>query len=224
MNTWPPPPPPRPPRRPEPPPPGHTPWQPEPRHLPPAPARSTVVNVGDRLGERLLDRRIVALTGPLTAGEANRAAASLALLDASGDDPIQLRLHNLQPDPRDEVDPVLTLLDSMDLAGVPIHATCLGGLTGVVVTLPAVADRRVAGANTVVTLREPRARVSGSAAEVTAHAEQARRQLRLLQGRIADACGRPLDTVVEDMRAGRVLTAEQAVEYGLVDEVARPGR
>jgi ATP-dependent Clp protease protease subunit len=223
MTTWPPPPPPAPPRPPAPPPPPgpprHTPWQPHPG-APATPMHSTVVSVGsDWLDERLLDRRIVTVSGPLTAEATNRAAASLALLDASGDDPIQLRLHDVQPDPHAELDAVLTLLDTVDLVGVPIHATCLGRLTGAPVALLAVADHRVAGANAVLTLREPRARFTGSAADTEAHAERFRHQLRLLQQRLADACHRPLDTVIDDLRAGRVLTAEQARDYGLVDAV-----
>jgi ATP-dependent Clp protease protease subunit len=174
----------------------------------------------DWLGERLLDRRIVSVSGPLTAEATNRAAASLALLDASGDDPIQLRLHNVRPDPRAELDSVLTLLDTIDLLGVQLHATGLGSLTGGVVVLLAVADYRVAGANATVRLREPRTLLTGSGSEVAAHAEQAGRQLRLLQGRLADACHRPVETVIEDMRAGRALTAEQARDYGLVDLIS----
>lgn len=227
MSTWPPPPPPVPPRPPTPPPPpgqpDRTPWRPDPRHAPLAPAHSTVVNIGlDWLGERLLDRRIVTLSGHLTPEATNQAVASLALLDASGDEPIQLRLHDLQPDTHAELDPVLTLLDTVDLVGVPIHATCLGGLVGAVVALLAVADHRTAGANAILTLREPRTRFTGSAADVTAHAEQSRRQLRLLQQRLAAACHRPIETVIDDMRAGRVLTAEQAHDYGLIDVVTSP--
>lgn len=223
MSTWPPPPPPAPPRPPAPPPPpgppGHTPWQPHPS-APATPVHPTVVSVGsDWLGERLLDRRIVTVSGPLTAEATNRAAASLALLDASGDDPIQLRLHDVQPEPPAELDTVLTLLDTVDLVGVPVHATCLGRLIGAAVVLLAVADHRVAGANAVLTLREPRARFIGSPADAGVHAERFRQQLRLLQQRLAEACHRPLDTVRDDLRAGGVLTAEQARDYGLVDAV-----
>jgi ATP-dependent Clp protease, protease subunit len=227
MSTWPPTPPPPPPVPPWPPapqpPPRRTPWQPEPAYRPSAPSQSVVVNVlSDWLGERLLDRRIVSLAGPLGPEATNQAVASLALLDASGDDPIQLRLYDPRPDTDGELDIVLTLLDTIDLLGVPLHATCLGGLTGTVVTLLAVADHRTAGANSVVTLREPRIQLHGSAAEVSTQAEQQRRQLRHIQQRIADACKRPLDTVIDDMRAGRVLTADQARDYGLIDAVSAP--
>lgn len=165
----------------------------------------------------------MSLSGQLTPEATNRAAASLALLDASGDAPIQLRLLDLRPDPNTELDTVLTLLDTIDLVTVPIHATCLGGLTGTLAVLLAVADQRIAGANAHILLREPRIDLtSRSATDLDTHTGQTRRQLRTLQQRLADACGRPVQAVIDDLRRGRVLTAEQARDYGLVDTVTSP--
>jgi ATP-dependent Clp protease protease subunit len=80
-----------------------------------------------------------------------------------------------------------------------------------------VADRRTAGSHATIQLREPRARRDVAGPDLDAQAEHHRRQLRQLQERIATACGRPVDAVAEDMRAGRVLTADEAREYGLLD-------
>ncbi len=211
MSIWPSPPPhePRP-----------TPWQPDPRPpgpLPTAPSQSIVTETGqDWLAERLLDRRMVTLTGNVDSEAANRAAGSLALLDASGDDPVELRLCGVAAD----LDIVLTLLDTIDMVGAPVHATCLGELTGAAIAILAVADQRTAGPHATLQLREPRTQRSGHAHDVTAHAEDHRRRLRLLQERIARACRRSVDAVAADMRAGRILTAEEARGYGLVDVIA----
>ncbi|MGH3983943.1 MAG: ATP-dependent Clp protease proteolytic subunit [Pseudonocardiaceae bacterium] len=212
-STWPLPlPPPREPRR--------TPWQPDPgppAPLPTTPSQWTIVDTGqDWLAERLLDRRMVTLAGQLQSAVANRAAASLALLDASGDDPVELRLCDVDAD----LDIALTLLDTLDLMGVSVHATCLGELTGAAVAILAVADHRTAGPHATLHLREPRTQRSGHARDVAAHAEEYQRRLRLLQQRIATACGRPVDVVATDMRSGRILTAEEARGYGLIDAIA----
>lgn len=114
---------------------------------------------------------------------------------------------------------MLTLLDTIDLLGVPLHATCLGRLSGALVTLLAVADHRIAGANSVVTLREPRTQIHGSATDVSTQAEQHRRRLRQTQQRLAAASHHPVETVIDDMRAGRVVTAEEARDYGLIDTI-----
>jgi ATP-dependent Clp protease, protease subunit len=43
------------------------------------------------------------------------------------------------------------------------------------------------------------------------------RQLRRLQERMAEACRRPADEIAADMRVGRLLSADEARDYGLVD-------
>ena len=200
--------------------PHRTPWQPDlhpPPPLPSTPSQSHLVDSRpDWLGERLLDQRVVSLAGPLDAEVANRAATSLALLDASGDDPVELRLCDVDAD----LDIALTLVDTLDLRGVPVHATCLGEVTGPAIAILAVADHRTAARHATLHLREPRTQWSGHAGDVATHTEHHQRRLRLLQERVARACRRPVDAVAADMRAGRILTAEEAHGYGLVDTVA----
>ncbi len=208
MSVW-PPYPPEPPQR-------RTPWQPAP---PPGPGPSPVpagwsvsVAAPDPLADRLVAQRLVVLAGELDRDAANRAVATLALLDASGDEPVALRLSGVSA----ELDGALTVVDALDMMGVEVHATCLGTLTGAAVAVLAVADRRAAAPHATVHLREPRPQ-GAAGRDLEACAEHHRRQLRLLQERIAAACGRPVEEVAGDMRTGRVLTAEQARDYGLVD-------
>ena len=120
-----------------------------------------------------------------------------ALLDADGDEPVRLRLSGVSAD----LGAALTLVDALDLMGVPVHATCLGTLTGPAVALLAVADRRVAGPHATLHLCEPRgaarhARPRAGDAWAAEHA----RQLRRLQERLAEACGRPVEEIAADMR------------------------
>jgi ATP-dependent Clp protease protease subunit len=209
--------PPLPPHPPEPPRPRHDPWHPEPR--PPAPGAASasaalVVGGGDWLAERLFDQRVVTLSGELDTDAVNRAVAELALLDATGNDPVRLRLSGVGAD----LEGALTLVDALDLVGVPVHATSLGTLSGPAVAVLAVADRRVAGAHAMVRLCEPRAPRGVPGHEVEAWAAEHARQLRRLQERLAAACGRSVDEVAADMRAGRLLDAEEARAYGLVDD------
>ncbi|MGY1806519.1 ATP-dependent Clp protease proteolytic subunit [Blastococcus sp. SYSU D00669] len=216
-GTWPPVPPgpPQPPFPPGPPEYPRTPWQPAPRPAAPGPSTSmsVVVGAGDWLAERLLEQRVVALSGDLDDEAVNRAVAELALLDSSGDGPVQLRLSGVGAD----VEAALTLVDALDLMGAPVHATSLGALRGVGVVVLAVCDRRAAGAHAVFQLTEPRAPRRGPAGDVEALAAEHARQLRRLQERLAAATGRDAGRIAEDMRAGRLLSAEEAREYGLVD-------
>ena len=211
-GTW----PPLPPSPPEPPFPRHTPWLPEPRPTSPGAvsAAAMVVGVRDWLGERLLDQRVVALAGELDDETVNRTVAVLALLDSDGDDPVRLQLSGVSAD----LGAALTIVDAIDLMGVPVHATALGMLTGPAVALLAVADHRVAGAHAVLRLKEPRTAHPLRSGEVDTWAAEHARQLRRLQERLAEATGRPVEQIAADMAAGRALSAQEAKDYGLVDD------
>jgi ATP-dependent Clp protease protease subunit len=191
-----------------------TPWLPDARPAAPASASAAVViGESDWLSQRLLDQRVVALSGQLDDEAANRAVAQLGLLDATGDAPVSLRLSGVSAD----LGAALTLVDALDLMGAPVHALCLGTLTGPAVALLAVADQRVAGRHVTVHLCEPRSPYVIPGRELETLAAEHARQLRHLQARIADACGRPAAELAADMRAGKLLTAEEARDYGLVD-------
>jgi ATP-dependent Clp protease protease subunit len=75
-----------------------------------------------------------------------------------------------------------------------------------------------------VHLCEPRSPHGIPGRELEALAAEHARQVRRLQERIAEACGRPADEIAADMRAGKLLTAEQAGDYGLVDATEPPRR
>jgi ATP-dependent Clp protease protease subunit len=83
-----------------------------------------------------------------------------------------------------------------------------------------VADRRVVGPHAVLQLTEPRTPRGLSGREVEAAAELRSRGLRRLQERLAAACGRAVEQIAADMRAGLVLDADQARSYGLADGAA----
>jgi ATP-dependent Clp protease, protease subunit len=210
--------PPLPPEPPEPPMPRRSPWLPEPRQTSPGPvwaSASLVLGGPDWLAQRLLDQRLVALAGALDVDTANRAVAELALLDASGDAPVRLRLSGVTAD----LDVVLTLVDALDLMSAPVHATALGTLAGPAIALLAVADSRTVGPHTTFHLHEPRSPVGVPGAELEAAAAEHARRVRRLQERLADACGRSVDEIAADMHPGRILDADEAREYGLVDAI-----
>jgi ATP-dependent Clp protease, protease subunit len=215
LAAWPPVPPgpPFPPRTPEWP---RTPWQPESRPPVPGPSSASatvVLGSADRLAERLLEQRVVTLAGELDADAVNRAVAELALLDATGEGPVRLQLFGVGAG----LDAALTLVDALDLVGAPVHATVLGRIGGAAVAVLAVADRRVVGPHTVVHLAEPRAPRGVPGYELEVWAAEHARQLRRLQERVAEACGRAVEEVAADMRTGRLLDAAEARAYGLAD-------
>ena len=183
-GTW----PPLPPEPPEPPLPPARPWLPEPRPAAPAGSASASLSIGARdwLAERLLDQRVVALAGELDDETANRTVAALGTARRRRGRAGRLRLSGVRRRPRRRP----ALVDALDLMGAPVHATCLGTLTGPAVALLAVADRRIAGPHAILQLQ--RATVAGRHSRPgDGGAWPPNRPLaERLQERLAEACRR----------------------------------
>jgi ATP-dependent Clp protease protease subunit len=177
--------------------------------------------LSDALSRRLFAQRVVLLHGPLDDLSLTRVSAELMTLDADGDDPVTLRVDCGEGG----LAVALTLMDVVELMGVPVRALCLGQVGEGAVGVVAVCARRAALPNTRFVLREP---ASGAPSPVHARDVARWAELRADErdrfcGRIAAAAGRSVEEVREDVVRGRYLGAAEAVRYGLVDEVWRPG-
>lgn len=198
------------------------PADPRPPFAPPArPLPSYFVPVGpDPVSERLYEQRIVLAHGELTPERATAWCAQLLTLGAIGREPITLHLSI----PDGELGATLTLLDTLDSLTVEVTAVVAGRLGGPPVGLLTAVTHRQATPNSVLRLGEPRLAAVGTAEEVAAADEQGRRMLEALYRRLAELTGRDVEQIRADARAGRILSAEEAVEYGLVESVSRPRR
>ena len=169
--------------------------------------------------DRLRESGIVLLSGFLDGAAAQRAAAALMLLDAEHDRPV--RLHLGCPD--GDLDAALLLAETVDLLTLDTTALVTGVLGGPVLAVLAAAGRREAHRHALLRLQEPTGTAAGRAGRLAADAEQHARQVAQLHERLAAATGRDGVEIADDLRAGRLLTAEQAVDYGLLHAV-RPDR
>lgn len=171
-----------------------------------------------QMRERMLERRIVTVRGTLDESLAGRVALELMTLDASGDDPITVHVDSAGG----TLEAAFTVIDVIDLMGVPVHSVCLGRAEGPAVGVLASADRRRIAPHGTLRLCEPRTEATGHANEMQRFAEQQRQQLEKFVELIAEITTRPVEHIEADVAAGRYLNAEQALEYGLVDEIWAP--
>lgn len=168
------------------------------------------------LAARLMDRRIVVLSGCLDDAAASEAAARLMLLDATGDEPVVLHLAC----PDGDLHAAAALVDTIDLLGVPTHAHARGAVGGAAVW-PLLAGRhRVAMPHARFGLREPAAHVAGPSTQLARMADALESLTDMFRRRIADVTGRPLGDVAADVRRGLAMDAREARDYGLVHEIA----
>jgi ATP-dependent Clp protease protease subunit len=170
------------------------------------------------LDAQLLERRVVRLWGPLDDATVARACAEMMSLDATGDGAVQLYVGSSGG----PLHSAMSLIDTIDLLGVPVHVTCLGRAEGAAVGVVAAGTRRVAAPHAQFHLTEPEVSVSGNANQLAAWAEQHRVELERFVKRLAQGTGRPAEHVEADLSIGRWLGAEDALRYGLVDEIWTP--
>ncbi len=189
--------------------------------LPPPPGTERP-DVGEPLSEslrrRLLDQRVVLLHGPLDDVAVTRVSAELMTLDADGDGPVTLRVDCGEAG----LAPALTLMDVIELLGVPVRALCLGQVAAGAVGVVAVCAQRSAMPSTRFSLCEPTTRHEAHVRNVAQWAELQARERRRFCERVGAAVGQSVDAVEEDLQRGRFLSAAEAVAYGIVDEVCRP--
>jgi ATP-dependent Clp protease protease subunit len=193
------------------------PAQPPPPAYPPVPVVYEPVPPVPDLVDRLLERRIVMVSGPLDTARATDAAARLMLLDGTGDDPIELVVSCADGD----LTAAMALADTVELVGVEVRALASGSVGGAAVLPFAVASRRLAQPHATFRLADPRHELEGRASDLAHAADQHADLVGDLHRRVADATGRSPHAVAEDFAHDRLLTAQDARAYGLVDEIAR---
>ena len=167
------------------------------------------------LEAQLLDRRIILLSGYMDNAVANRAAAAIMLLDARSAEPVEIRINCHDG----ELEAASTLAETIDLARSPVRAVGSGTIGGPPVMAYAAAERRTAHPHSTFHLREPRMRAEGRANEIAVQLERQQQLLARCVARLAEATGQAAEAVESDLRTGRMLTAEEAVDYGLVHEL-----
>lgn len=174
----------------------------------------------DWLEGHMFDRRIVTLRGPLDDLGATRVASQLMTLDATGDEAVQLQLDS----PGGSLEACFSVVDVIDVLGVPVHVTCLGRVEGPAVLIAAVCGRRRAMEHTRFRLSDPDVAFEAPARHLGSLVEFHKQSYLRYHERLAQAVGRPTEAVAEACQEGRYLSAAEAIKFGLIDEIVRSRR
>jgi ATP-dependent Clp protease protease subunit len=168
------------------------------------------------LAAGLFERRVVFLRGPLDDERAGHLAIALMTLDADGDAPVELHVDG----EGGTLEGAFAVIDTIDLLGVPVHATCAGRARGAVLAAFCCCSRRRVMRHTQLRLEWPTGGFEGAVRDVESWLAANEADAARFVARLAEATGRSAEHVRADLDARRTFDAHEAVRYGLADEIA----
>jgi ATP-dependent Clp protease protease subunit len=175
-------------------------------------------SLDDQLTARLLQQRVIVLGQEVDDAVAHRLCASLLLLSA--EDPrrdISLYVNS----PGGSVSAGLAIYDTMRLIPNDVSTLALGmaASMGQFLLSAGTPGKRFALPHARVLMHQGSAGIGGTAVDIEIQAENLEHTKNVLVGLIAEHTGQPADKVERDALRDRWFTAEEAREYGFVDEV-----
>ncbi len=183
-----------------------------------------VIETGAR-GERafdiyslLLRERIVMLGMPINDQVANVIIAQLLYLEREDPDKdISLYVHS----PGGIINAGLAIYDTMQLIRPDVSTICVGlaASMGTVLLCAGAKGKRYALPNATVHMHQAFGGAQGQAADIEIAAREIMRMQDIIRGIIATHTGQPLDKIAHDTDRDFYLNPQQAVEYGLIDEI-----
>lgn len=170
---------------------------------------------------RLLKDRIIFLGTAINDEVANIIVAQLLYLYS--DDPekeIMLYLNS----PGGSVNAGLAIYDTMQYVGCPISTICLGQAASMAAVLLSAGTkgRRFALPNSRVLIHQPLGGVSGQASDIEIHAREILRLRKRLNEILVENTKQDMDSIQNDTDRDYIMTATEALDYGIIDEVMVP--
>lgn len=167
---------------------------------------------------RLLNDRIVFLGEEVTDVSANLVVAQLLHLESQDSEKdISLYINS----PGGSVTAGLAILDTMNYIKCDVSTICLGECAsmGAVLLSAGSKGKRFALPNSMVLIHQPSGGAQGQQTEIEIVADFMRKTRDRLNKILADNTGQPIEVIERDTERDNYMTAQQAMEYGLVDHV-----
>lgn len=175
------------------------------------------------LYSRLLKDRIVFLGSPVHDEIANIIIAQLLFLEAEDcDKDIQFYINS----PGGSVSAGLAIVDTMKYVKPQVATICLGQAAsmGALILASGEKGKRYALPHSSVMIHQPLGGAAGQATDIEIRATEILRIKDLCNQMMSEFSGQPLDRVIEDSDRDYYMTAQEALEYGLIDKVMERSR
>ena len=178
-------------------------------------------NRGERsydIYSRLLNDRIVMLTD-----EVNDVTSSLVvsqLLYLEGQDPtkdISLYINS----PGGSVTAGMAIYDTMQYIKCDVSTICMGmaASMGAFLLAAGAKGKRLSLPNSDIMIHQPSGGAKGQATDIMIHANYITKKKKLLNEILAERTGQSLETIMRDTERDNFMTAQEALEYGLIDKI-----
>ena len=167
---------------------------------------------------RLLRERIIFLNGEVDDAVSALVCAQLLFLESENPEkPIHLYINS----PGGVISSGLAMYDTMQYISAPVHTLCMGTARsmGSFLLMAGEPGHRAALANASLHVHQPLGGVQGQASDIFIHAEEMQRTKQRITRLYAQHCGRSVEEVEQTLDRDRFMSAEQACEWGLIDQV-----
>ena len=167
---------------------------------------------------RLLNDRIIMLTEEVNNVTASLIVAQLLFLegqDSTKD--ISLYINS----PGGSVSDGMAIYDTMQYIKCDVSTICMGmaASMGAFLLAAGTKGKRFALPNSEIMIHQPLGGAQGQATDIMIHAEHIVRTKEKLNTILSERTGQPYDVIVRDTERDNFMTAQQAMEYGLIDKV-----
>ena len=167
---------------------------------------------------RLLKERVVFLVGPVEDNVANLIIAQFLFLESENPDK---DIHLYINSPGGSVSAGLAIYDTMQFIKPDVSTMCVGQAAsmGSLLLAGGAKGKRYCLPHTRVMIHQPLGGFQGQASDIDIHAREILKARELLNNILANHTGQSLETISQDTERDNFKSAEEAREYGLIDDV-----
>ena len=177
------------------------------------------------INEMLMEHRIIFLDMPLDPQLVTKAGTVCSWVIKS-----MLYLQSIKKDqdihmyincPGGSVDDTLAIYDTMQYLSCDVATYCVGSAAsgGAIVLAAGAKGKRYALPHAKIMIHQPWGAIGGQASDIQIQAEEILKDKERLNQILAESTGQPIERIAADTERDRYMTAQEAKEYGLVDEV-----
>tara|TARA_B100000123_G_scaffold27221_1_gene18645 strand:+ start:64 stop:681 length:618 start_codon:yes stop_codon:yes gene_type:complete len=167
---------------------------------------------------RLLKERVIFIVGPIEDQMANLVVAQLLFLESENPDK---DIHLYINSPGGSVTAGLSIYDTMQFIKPEVSTMCVGQAAsmGAFLLSGGAKGKRLILPNARTMIHQPSGGAQGQASDIEIQAKEILVLRERLNRMLSEHTGQPMDVIERDTERDRFMSAEQSVEYGLVDQV-----